>query len=106
TGLALALAAVTTVFAISLVVVPLLPKLPGLGLEHHAYIRTPTLPTLNPKVRLTRLLLRRARQDLWREIARAKRAKPLPLRPALSSAPVVAGFYASWRQTTGLQSLK
>jgi cellulose synthase/poly-beta-1,6-N-acetylglucosamine synthase-like glycosyltransferase/peptidoglycan/xylan/chitin deacetylase (PgdA/CDA1 family)/spore germination protein YaaH len=109
-GFALVCAAVTTVFAISLLVVPLLPKLPGLGLAHHAYIRAPSLPSLNPKVRLARLLLRRSREELWREIARSSkrtRDAAAPARQArtlAAGAPVVAGFYASWRQT-GLQSL-
>ena len=103
---ALAAAVGATLFTVSLLVVPLLPKLPGVSGPGARSFRqgVPFLP--NRQERLNTYLLRKSRSDLWREIRRAQEASK---RKVQASAPpaegIVAAFYAPW-QETGLHSLR
>ena len=108
TVLGLGAAVLTTVFVVSLLVVPFLPQFPGMA--NPARQLTRAGQTLLPKrsQRLTRQLLRRSRIALFKEIsashaAAAKHARALAT-PTLPDT-VIAAFYAIW-QRSGLYSLR
>jgi cellulose synthase/poly-beta-1,6-N-acetylglucosamine synthase-like glycosyltransferase/peptidoglycan/xylan/chitin deacetylase (PgdA/CDA1 family)/spore germination protein YaaH len=108
TFVALAAAVVTTLFIISLLVVPFLPQFSGMPNPARRLMRAG--PTLLPRrgQRLSRQLLRRSRIALWREIAasRAAGARRAAAAPgAGESDTVVAAFYAIW-QRSGLYALR
>ncbi len=108
TVLGLGAAVLTTIFVVSLLVVPFLPQFPGMANPAHRLSRAGQ--TLLPKrsERLSRQLLRRSRVALFREIATSRapgrrRAGPAagPARPDT----MIAAFYAIW-QKSGLYSLR
>ena len=108
TFVGLGAAIVTTVFVISLLVVPFLPQFPGMPNPAHRLMHAGQ--TLLPKrsQRLSRQLLRRSRLALWKEIAAgqaagARRAAAAPV--ATEPDTVIAAFYAIW-QRSGLYSLR
>jgi cellulose synthase/poly-beta-1,6-N-acetylglucosamine synthase-like glycosyltransferase/peptidoglycan/xylan/chitin deacetylase (PgdA/CDA1 family)/spore germination protein YaaH len=108
TFVGLGVAIVTTVFVISLLVVPFLPQFSGMPNPAHRLMRAGQ--TLLPKrgQRLSRQLLRRSRIALWREIAasQAAVARRAVAAPAASEPDtVIAAFYAIW-QRSGLYSLR
>src|SRR5204862_173954 len=105
-GVGLFLAVAATLFAISLLVVPFLPRIPGLSgrlsaLEHHAKNLTPIIPSR--ETRLARFLLKESRLSLWKEIGKSQKNAQAPVRKA--GEPIVAAFYATW-QETGRASLR
>jgi poly-beta-1,6 N-acetyl-D-glucosamine synthase len=105
--LGVATAVVTTFFAVSMLIVPLLPQIPGLS-GPAARLSHTAIPVPPPRqTALSRFLLRRTRLELWREMANARKLKET--RRAELGPPggrqVVAAFYAPW-QETGLHSLR
>jgi poly-beta-1,6 N-acetyl-D-glucosamine synthase len=101
---------VAVLFSLSLVSVPLLPRLPGLtvGVRRAAAPKLPAVPAGERERR--RFIAERARQGLLAQIVaeeRASRTNEALNRAATAGAtPVVVGaFYAGW-QETGLQSLR
>jgi cellulose synthase/poly-beta-1,6-N-acetylglucosamine synthase-like glycosyltransferase/peptidoglycan/xylan/chitin deacetylase (PgdA/CDA1 family)/spore germination protein YaaH len=108
--LALLVAASSTLFAISLLLVPLLPHIPG-ALASRAASRRPELPQIpDRKARLSRFLLHQSRLALWKEIAHARQARQKKVKSAAKTAgqkgPIVAAFYATWRHRDGIPSLR
>ena len=108
TVLGLGAAVVTTIFVVSLLVVPFLPRFPGMA--NPARQLTRAGQTLLPRrsQRLNRALLRRSRNELWKDItarrARAARRAAAPGAPAKPDT-MIAAFYAIW-QRSGLYSLR
>lgn len=103
TVVGLALGVTTTIFVVSLLAVPFLPKMPGVD----ASVRPGVRPVVVGRdLRLTRHLARRSRLALFREMAAAPPAARGPVRalPA-PSVPIVAAFYVIW-QPGGLQALR
>lgn len=101
------LAAATTLFVLSLLASPLLPTLPGISGPNRPHAR-PELPSLpKRKTAISQLLLGRAQQALWKEIAnnqitaRARAAR----QPVTTNGQIMAAFYAPW-QETGLHSFR
>jgi cellulose synthase/poly-beta-1,6-N-acetylglucosamine synthase-like glycosyltransferase/peptidoglycan/xylan/chitin deacetylase (PgdA/CDA1 family)/spore germination protein YaaH len=108
TFLGLGAAILTTIFVVSLIVVPFLPQFPGMANPARRLMRASQ--TLLPKrsQRLSRQLLRRSRSALWKEIAAgqaagARRAVAVPVVNERDT--VIAAFYAIW-QRSGLYSLR
>ncbi|HSU15307.1 glycosyltransferase [Longimicrobium sp.] len=102
-GAALAVAVVTTLFVLTLLAIPVLPRVPGLDAVQQR-LRPRGAPLLfGTRAQVARHHMHLARLALWREIRREERAKAAPRRPL--SEPVVAGFYAPW-QRTALSSLR
>jgi cellulose synthase/poly-beta-1,6-N-acetylglucosamine synthase-like glycosyltransferase/peptidoglycan/xylan/chitin deacetylase (PgdA/CDA1 family)/spore germination protein YaaH len=108
TVLGLAAAVLTTIFVVSLLVVPFLPQLPGMvnparRLSHAGQSLLP-----RREQRLGRRLLLHERNALWREIAAPRRPRPaarrIPVAPPRPDT-VVAAFYVTW-QKSGLSSLR
>ncbi len=109
---AVLLAIVTTVFAVSLLAVPFLPRMQGETAAAATARRLRASLFASHQQRLTHHLLRRARVALWREIGAAP--KPRAERPGARARgtpepaardTVVAAFYAIW-QKSGLHSLR
>lgn len=102
---ALVVSVAATLFGTSFLIIPFLPKIPGLSgpAVHPPRAETPALPPRQD--RLARFLLRQSRLALWREMAfhGPKQAKPAP--PPAGAGSVVAAFYVPW-QETGLHSLR
>src|ERR1043165_5118940 len=106
-ALGAAFLALTAVFLLSLVAVPVLPRTLGLSEPVRRALR-PHLPV--PPTRASRLsifLIQRERRQLLRQLARDQQDT---LRRALIGSakvrpPIVAAFYATW-QETGLHSLR
>lgn len=90
----------TTVFVLSLLLIPVLPRLDARRAPHAPTVRLPSRQS-----RLRRHLLLRTREALFRQIVQDERhlqgAKP----PALHVPHIVAAFYTTW-QETGLHSLR
>lgn len=105
--LGFAAAVTTTVFVVSLLVVPFLPRLPRLGTPAHPLTRAGSYLLPGHQQRLSRHLLEHSRTQLWREIANSLRARPASA--AVPTAPpkdtIIAAFYAIWQQS-GLHSLR
>jgi poly-beta-1,6 N-acetyl-D-glucosamine synthase len=102
-GAALAVAVATTLFVLTLLAIPVLPRVPGLG-GIQQRLRPRGAPLLfGTRQQVARHRMHLARLALWREIRREERAKAAPHRPLTD--PVVAGFYAPW-QRTALSSLR
>ena len=101
------LLAVISLFALSLIAVPSLPQLRGLGPDTQRAAR----PGLPARPTREHLLVARERANLMKQIARderdhARARAPRPASAAADSAPVVtAAFYAGW-QETGIHSLR
>jgi poly-beta-1,6 N-acetyl-D-glucosamine synthase len=106
-ALGAAFLALTAIFLLSLVAVPVLPRTLGLSEPVRRALR-PHLPV--PPTRASRLsifLIQRERRQLLRQLARDQQDT---LRRALIGSakvrpPIVAAFYATW-QETGLHSLR
>jgi peptidoglycan-N-acetylglucosamine deacetylase len=108
TMVGLGVAVLTTVFVISLLVVPFLPQFPGMANPAHRLSRAGQ--TLLPKrtQRLSRQLLLRSRRALWKEITASHPVgSRRPAGPAVAARPdtMIAAFYAIW-QRSGLYSLR
>jgi cellulose synthase/poly-beta-1,6-N-acetylglucosamine synthase-like glycosyltransferase/peptidoglycan/xylan/chitin deacetylase (PgdA/CDA1 family)/spore germination protein YaaH len=104
TAIGLALAVASTVFLISLLAVPFLPKAPITTATAGPGRAAPGVS--RREARLTRHLAHRTRFALFREIEASRRtpaAPPKPLPPA--SDPIVAAFYVIW-QPGGVQALR
>lgn len=99
---ALGVAVVTTLFVLTLLAIPVLPRVPALGgLEQR--LRPRGAPLLfGTRAQVARHHMHLARLALWREIRREERARRTP--PHVPTDAVVAGFYAPW-QRTALSSL-
>ncbi|MGC8832428.1 MAG: polysaccharide deacetylase family protein, partial [Armatimonadota bacterium] len=93
----------TTLFVLSLLVIPFLPGLPSSGREDQQFIRSGLALVPQRSLHLKRFLLHRSRVALWREIA-AERARLPQVRPP-DRGGIVAAFYAPW-QETGINSLR
>jgi cellulose synthase/poly-beta-1,6-N-acetylglucosamine synthase-like glycosyltransferase/peptidoglycan/xylan/chitin deacetylase (PgdA/CDA1 family)/spore germination protein YaaH len=104
-GAAVVLAVVTTLFILTLLVIPVLPRVPALdGLGER--LRPHALPLLSrAQAHAARRRMHMARLALWREIRREARVRHHHPPPADPAGPVVAGFYAPW-QRTALSSLR
>src|SRR5512140_2020085 len=100
-------AACITVFVISLLVFPLMPRLPGMTGARRVF-SAHTLPGVESrKTRLAHYLARREREALWHEIEGArKKAAVFAGRPATATPQIVAAFYTIWNRGAGLQSLR
>ena len=104
----LGVAVVTTIFVVSLLVVPFLPRFPGMA--NPARQLTRAGQTLLPRrsQRLNRALLRRSRNELWKDMT-ARRARAARRAAAAGAPPkpdtMIAAFYAIW-QRSGLYSLR
>jgi cellulose synthase/poly-beta-1,6-N-acetylglucosamine synthase-like glycosyltransferase/spore germination protein YaaH/peptidoglycan/xylan/chitin deacetylase (PgdA/CDA1 family) len=105
TVLAVLLAIVTTVFAVSLLGVPFLPQIPGGAAATATARRLRASLFASHQQQLSHHLLRRARAALWREIAAGPRPRAGVRAPELARDTVVAAFYAIW-QKSGLHSLR
>ena len=106
TVLGLAAAVITTIFVVSLLVVPFLPQLPGMAnpARRLAHARQALLP--RREQRLSRALLLRSRNALWRTIAARQRVVARRLAAAPPATGTVTGaFYVTW-QKSGLNSLR
>lgn len=103
--LTLAFVVMTTVFVLSLLLVPVLPRLGGQTsrTRHAMYAAAVRLP--NRQSRLRRHLLLRTREALFRQIVRDERRLRAAKPPALHLNRIVAAFYTTW-QETGLHSLR
>jgi len=103
-ALALLFVAVSTVFVLSLLLVPVLPGAQAVIGVRHA-LHTPIIRLPSRWARLRRHILLRAREDLFRQVALDEQR----LRRAHASPPdtprIMAAFYATW-QETGLHSLR
>ena len=104
----LAAAVLTTIFAVSLLVVPFLPQLPGMANPAHRlnHARQTLLP--RREQRLNGQLLRRDRNALFRVMdARQREVRGARLRAPAGPRPneVVGAFYVTW-QRSGLSSLR
>src|SRR5947207_8805441 len=99
--------ALTTVFLLSLIAVPVLPRTLGVSEPVRRALR-PHLPA--PPARENRLsifLIQRERRQLLRQLARdqADTLRRALIGSAKVAPPIVAAFYATW-QETGLHSLR
>ena len=108
TVVGLGVAVLTTIFVVSLLVVPFLPQFPGMANPAHRLTRAGQTLLPRRSQRLTRQLLRRSRNALFQEIdagrARARRraaAGPAVTRPDT----MIGAFYVIW-QRSGLYSLR
>jgi poly-beta-1,6 N-acetyl-D-glucosamine synthase len=106
TFLGLTIAVVTTIFAFTLFVIPLIPPIPGLTSIAHRQ-GSITLPgTTSEKARLSRYLLHASKVSLWEEIKSESEAKVLPAGKIIRQpGKIVAGYYAPWDET-GLNSFR
>jgi len=108
TVLGLGAAVVTTIFVVSLLVVPFLPRFPGMANPARQLNRAGQTLLPRRSQRLNRSLLRRSRIELWKDIAarraRAARRAALP-GPPVKPDTMIAAFYAIW-QRSGLYSLR
>ena len=99
--------ALTVVFLVSLVAVPVLPRALGLSEPLRRALR-PHLPAPLPtrEARLHAFLLQRERRQLLEQLARDRKRDTHPAnRPAAAGSAVIGAFYATW-QETGLHSLR
>jgi poly-beta-1,6 N-acetyl-D-glucosamine synthase len=93
----------TTVFVLSLLLVPVLPQRRGDSTRHTLRASVVRLPSRQSRLR--RHLLLRTREALFRQIAREEqRLRKFPA-PASHAPRIVAAFYTTW-QETGLHSLR
>ncbi|HEX9105865.1 MAG TPA: polysaccharide deacetylase family protein, partial [Longimicrobiales bacterium] len=101
-------AASLTVFIISLLVMPLVPHLPGMENVRKRVLGRAPIPTVpSRETRLTRYLAHKERLALLSEINRGRqKADSFKGAPATSTPEVVAGFYTIWNRSAGLESLK
>ena len=97
-----------TVFVISLLVIPLLPHLPGLSEARRAFGgRASILHVSSPQTRLTHYLAHKEREALRAEIeAGRNKAARFAGTPARATPDIVAAFYTIWNRGAGLQSLR
>jgi cellulose synthase/poly-beta-1,6-N-acetylglucosamine synthase-like glycosyltransferase/peptidoglycan/xylan/chitin deacetylase (PgdA/CDA1 family) len=108
TFLGLGAAVLTTVFVISLLVVPFLPQFPGMVNPAHKLTRAGQTLLPPRSQRLSRQLLRRSRLALFKEITTAHPVgSKRPPGTTVTARPdtMIAGFYAIW-QRSGLYSLR
>jgi cellulose synthase/poly-beta-1,6-N-acetylglucosamine synthase-like glycosyltransferase/peptidoglycan/xylan/chitin deacetylase (PgdA/CDA1 family) len=108
TFLGLGAAVLTTVFVVSLLVVPFLPQFPGMANPARQLTRAGQALLPKRSQRLTRQLLRKSRIALFHEIAASRapgrrRTGPAPI--AARPDTTIAAFYAIW-QRSGLYSLR
>ena len=97
---------VSAFFTLSLIAVPTLPHLDGLGAE----VRRAVRPVLPKRPARARMLAAHERKDLMKQIEKDERAHPAPSRtvPPLprAASPIISGaFYAPW-QESGIHSLR
>jgi len=103
TAVGLALGVTSTIFVISLLAVPLLPKTPETTARPGPGRAAPGVSRRD--ARLTRHLARRSKFALFREMAAAHHpAGPPPKAVPAPSDPIVAAFYVIW-QPGGVQAL-
>lgn len=97
------LVVLTTVFVLSLLFVPILPRLGAFHARHATRVLAVRLP--GRQSRLRRHMFLRTREELFRQIVQDERHLRT-LRPVTSHVPrIVAAFYTTW-QETGLHSLR
>lgn len=103
--LTLVLVVLTTVFVLSLLLVPVLPRLGGeaSSTRHAMYTAAVRLPSRQSRLR--RHLLLRTREALFRQIVQDERRFQAVKPPALHVPRIIAAFYTTW-QETGLHSLR
>jgi cellulose synthase/poly-beta-1,6-N-acetylglucosamine synthase-like glycosyltransferase/peptidoglycan/xylan/chitin deacetylase (PgdA/CDA1 family)/spore germination protein YaaH len=95
---------VSTLFVISLLLVPVLPSLPAVSAGIRRSLRKPLVHLPSRQTKLRRHLLARTRTELLEQIALDERR--LRVHASLPPSPqVVAAFYTTW-QETGLHSLR
>ncbi len=96
-----------TVFVVSLLVMPLLPHLPGLGPARRRELSRPPIPVVpSRQTRLAHYLAHQERKALWTEIDRQRKAAAaFAGAPARATPEIVAAFYTIWNRGAGLQSL-
>ncbi len=100
------LAVVTTIFAVTLFIIPFIPPIPGLTSFSHHQVKIPLPKIPQEKARLSRYLLHNSKIELWNVIEQEKKTKSKHLQK--KSKPydkIVAGYYAPWEET-GLNSLR
>jgi poly-beta-1,6 N-acetyl-D-glucosamine synthase len=106
TAAGLTIAVVTTVFAFTLFILPLIPPVPGLTAISRRQVKLTPPGNTTEKARLSRYLLHSAKVSLWDEINAEKKAKPVPAKKRIQQAgKIVAGYYAPWEET-GLNSFR
>ncbi len=99
---------VLTVFIVSLLVMPLVPHLPGFGSVRHRVSARPPIPAVpSRQARLAHYLARKERQALFADIqSTRKKAEAFRGAPATATPQVVAAFYTIWNRSAGLESLR
>ncbi len=99
---------IMTLFMISLLAIPILPRVPAISSPTYDGGNTGLLRIKNKKSKLSRLLLKFSHADLFKEISRDKKRSKAAMRAQEDVANpgnnIVVGFYAPW-QETGIQSL-
>jgi len=91
-------------FVVSLLVVPFVPQLPTTGAQR---LMRPGSALLAPlRVRRSRHLARRSRNELLREIAVEEHRRAAVRPDTAAPRAISAAFYVIWRQDAGLQSLR
>lgn len=98
-------AIMTTLFVMSLLLVPIIPHLPDVHSRLRRTLHRPVFQFADRKAHLSRHLLIQERTKLFRTILRDEQRlrRQAPILPP--TAPVVAAFYTTW-QETGLHSLR
>ena len=103
----LALAVVTTVFVVSLLAVPFFPRLPGMTNPARQLKRAGQTLLPPRQQRLSRQLLRRSRNLLFKDIAAsraARAARAVPAAPLQPPDTIIGAFYVVW-QKGGVEAL-
>ena len=96
-----------TVFVVSLLVFPFVPRLPGMAGPRKVFAGNNIPGVSSRKTSLTRYLAHRERRALWQEIESGrKKAEAFAGRPATATPQIVAAFYTIWNRGAGLQSLR
>jgi poly-beta-1,6 N-acetyl-D-glucosamine synthase len=103
---ALMIAVITTIFAFTLFIIPLIPPIPGLTAISHHQVKFSLPKVPSEKTRLSRYLLHNSKVSLWDEIKSDKNAKAkLNQHKNLPVGKIIAGYYAPWEET-GLSSFR
>ncbi len=106
TAAGLLIAIITTIFALTLFIIPFIPTIPGLTSAEHHQVKFPTLKIPQEKARLSRYLLHNSKVELWNEIEKEKKNRHKQIsKKANQPDKIIAGYYAPWEET-GLNSLR
>lgn len=95
----------TTIFVLSLLFVPVLPRVGWKTSDARHAPRAPVVHLPNRQSKLRRHILQRAREALFRQILQDERRLQASKPPVPHVSRIVAAFYTTW-QETGLHSLR